>query len=139
MDGARADAGMDGLRSCPSRPAAHTRLDAGERIPAPTAPWKTGEQMPVFHTDHRPHPRSLPLHVQASWVQATASRVQRRLKDLWKLCTASKMPTGVTAPTGLRALVSKQREQPEAGRGLAPTAYGGPGLKEADEPRETIS
>ena len=30
-------------------PAAHTRLDAGERMPAPTAPWKTGQRTPVFH------------------------------------------------------------------------------------------
>jgi hypothetical protein len=37
------------------RPHAHRSLDAGQRTPAPTAPWKTGQQTPVSHTANRTH------------------------------------------------------------------------------------
>ena len=42
------------LRSRLRGPAAHSRLDAGEQMPAPTAPWKTGQRMPVSHIANRP-------------------------------------------------------------------------------------
>jgi hypothetical protein len=35
---------------------AHTRLDAAERMPAPTAPWETGKRTPVSHTAHETTP-----------------------------------------------------------------------------------
>jgi hypothetical protein len=47
-------AAVDGPSKSPTGVAAHSRLDAGKRPPAPTAPWKTGERMPVSHSANRP-------------------------------------------------------------------------------------
>ncbi len=55
--------------------AAHTRLDAGKRMPATTAPWKTGKQTPVSHTAQQaPPPRAPPpLSAHASPVKGATT------------------------------------------------------------------
>ena len=59
VEGAGSAAGMDGPSKTPAGVAAHTRLDAGKRTPAPTAPWKTGTRTPVSHTPDRPRRRGI--------------------------------------------------------------------------------
>jgi len=58
VDAAGAAAAVDGSSKYLSGAAVHSRLDAGKRTPAPTAPWKTGKPTPVSHSADRPHRRS---------------------------------------------------------------------------------
>ena len=56
MGAVAADAGMDGASKNTHRTAAHTRLDAGTRPPAPTSRLENRPHgRPVSHSAHRPN------------------------------------------------------------------------------------